>query len=354
MSATGAGLSAVARCPACASPERSFLFASRDWIHELPGEFPLMRCAGCGCVYPDPRPSPDALGGYYPEDGYYAYAPPSPYRLFARTDPPARLWYAAARGILAAGYGYDRLGGSRALAATLGRIPPLHRRATFSLGVLLHPFRPGGALLDVGCGAGGYLDLMRALGWERVVGVDISEGAVATARDALGLEAYVGELADAAFPDDTFDAVTLSHTVEHVADPVALLAEVRRVTRPGGRVAIHVPNVDSMLSRRLGEHWLGLETPRHLVNFSPTGMRTVLDRAGLRIESVRTVAQGSYGVALFSTSRARGDPHSAYTDDRHRYPLRRRAEAAALATAEAALCRLDRPAGELIAAVARA
>lgn len=354
MSDPGADRTRVEHCPACGSADREFAFSSHDWIYGVPGTFPLARCHTCGSMYPDPRPSPEALSAYYPEGAYYSYSEPGRHRLFARTELPARLWYMTVRGTLRARYGYEHLGGSRLLGATLGRTPPLHARATFSLGPLLHPWQPDGALLDVGCGSGRYLDLMRALGWSRVVGVDISERAVRTARDALGLEAYEGDMREVSFPAASFDAVSLSHTLEHVDDPVALLKEIRRVTRPGGRVAIIVPNVRSMLSRLLGEHWLGLETPRHLVNFTPLGLRIVLEEAGLQIASLTTSPQGSYGVALFSLSRARGDPRDVYTNERHRFGIWRRSIAGAASSLERALCAAGRPAGELIAAVARA
>ena len=176
------------------------MFDSHDWIYGVPGRFSLFECSRCRCVYPDPRPSPESLGQYYPKGEYYAYHPPSRYRLFARGGVAAGAWYALARGVLRKEYGYSCLGGSRALAATVGRLPAIHERATFSLGPLLHPFTASGTVLDVGCGSGTYLDLMRALGWERVVGVDLSTSAIATAREALGVEAYAGELPRRRFP----------------------------------------------------------------------------------------------------------------------------------------------------------
>ena len=147
--------------------------------------------------------------------------------------------------------------------------------------------------------------------------------------------------------------MTLSHTLEHVDDPVALLAEVRRVTKPGGRIAIAVPNVHSFLARLLREHWLGLETPRHLVNFSPLALHTTLVKAGLRVESLEASPRGAHGVALFSTSRAFGDPREIYTDDRHRFPPNRRGLAALLSATEHALCAVGFRAGESLYAVAR-
>ncbi|HTN24538.1 MAG TPA: class I SAM-dependent methyltransferase [Solirubrobacteraceae bacterium] len=350
---TSAGLEQVGACPACGSARRTFAHTSHDWIYQLPGTFALQRCDDCRCVYPDPRPSPAGLGAYYPEGEYYAYSTAARHELFARRELPARAWYAATRGLLRARYGYAELGGSALLGNLIRVAPPLQRRATFSLGVLLHPWRPGGALLDVGCGAGGYLDLMRALGWAHVAGVDISARGVETARDALGIEAHQGDLAQVGFDDETFDAVSLSHTLEHIADPVALLREVRRVTRPGGRIAILVPNVRSMLSRLLGSYWLCLDPPRHLVNFSPAGLRIAIERSGLELESLRTWSQGATGVAAFSVARWRGDPHGVYTNSDHPFGPRRRAVASTLAGVESALCALGVPAGEQIGAVAR-
>jgi 2-polyprenyl-3-methyl-5-hydroxy-6-metoxy-1,4-benzoquinol methylase len=88
---------------------------------------------------------------------------------------------------------------------------------------LLHPYVEGGSLLEVGCGSGRYLDLMRALGWKRVVGVDFSAKAVEQAKDTLGLEVYCGELRDVVLEPESFDAVSLSHTLEHVPDPIDFL-----------------------------------------------------------------------------------------------------------------------------------
>jgi SAM-dependent methyltransferase len=229
----------------------------------------------------------------------------------------------------------------------------LHARATFQLGVLLHPWKDGGSLLDVGCGSGRYLDLMRALGW-RTFGVDISQEAVAVAQEALGVDARAGDLAQMVLPADSFDAVSLSHTLEHVADPSALLAEVKRVTKPGGRIAILVPNMRSMMSRLLREYWLGLEIPRHLILFSPDGLRIAVERAGLRVESVATYATGARGVAAFSLSRRRGDPRSVYTNDRYRFGVGHRAQAMTLAAIEGVLCAAGLPYGEQLTAVARA
>lgn len=133
-------------------------------------------------------------------------------------------------------------------------------------------------LLDVGCGNGSYLELMRLLGWDGT-GVDTDPTAVAAAVKA-GFDVRLGTLFDAKFADGYFNVVTLSHVIEHVHDPVSLLAECRRVLAPGGELVVMTPNLESAVHRRFGCNWLHLDPPRHLVIFTIDSMRRALATAG--------------------------------------------------------------------------
>jgi SAM-dependent methyltransferase len=344
----------VISCPVCATESRSSLYVSGDWLYRVPGEFKLVRCDECGLVYLEDRPNAQSLGLYYPDDAYYAYKQPAFYSLFSRANYIASIWYLIKKSILAQRFNYRHLGGSK-LVSLLARLPLLaliNNRATFQLNVLLHPYVEGGSLLEVGCGSGRYLDLMRALGWKRVVGVDFSAKAVEQAKGTLGLEVYCGELKDVVLEPNSFDAVSLSHTLEHVPDPIAFLRDIYRVMKPGARLAIIVPNVESFSSRVYRDYWLALEPPRHLVNFNRRGLSMALERAGLSIETLKTTPRGSYQVPLFSHSRKAGDDHSVYTDAAHRFPIHRRALAFFLSLIERAQCAVGLPAGEELVALA--
>jgi 2-polyprenyl-3-methyl-5-hydroxy-6-metoxy-1,4-benzoquinol methylase len=153
--------------------------------------------------------------------------------------------------------------------------------------VLYLPSLPGGELLDVGCGAGAQLVQLRGLGW-RVMGVDLDARAVEMARQRHQLDVRQGTLEEQSFPSDRFDAVTLSHTVEHVHDPQGLLRECGRVLKPGGRFVVVTPNAESLGQKRLGASWIGLQPPRHLYLFSCETLRRLAVRAGLRVVSVRS------------------------------------------------------------------
>ncbi|MGZ6804788.1 MAG: class I SAM-dependent methyltransferase [Nocardioidaceae bacterium] len=116
---------------------------------------------------------------------------------------------------------------------------------------------PGATLLDLACGRGGYgLEVARRTG-ARLVGVDFSAEAVRQAQALAGPEAtfQVGDLAATGLPDASVDGVMCVDAVQFAADPAAAYAEVRRVLRPGGRVALTcwepVDRADAQVPERL-------------------------------------------------------------------------------------------------------
>lgn len=119
------------------------------------------------------------------------------------------------------------------------------RTAADSAAYLLPYLESGMAVLDVGCGPGSITaDLANLVDPGPVTGLDPSEDAVAAARKlaaSRGLtnaEFAAGNVYDLEYPDGTFDVVHAHQVLQHLADPVAALREMRRVTRPGGIVAV--------------------------------------------------------------------------------------------------------------------
>lgn len=117
------------------------------------------------------------------------------------------------------------------------------RTAENSAAYLLPSLQPGQTMLDVGCGPGNLtVDLARRVAPGQVVGVDASEAVIELARQENADEQHVRfEVADAyalPFEDDSFDVVHAHQVLQHLADPVAALTEMRRVARPGGIVAV--------------------------------------------------------------------------------------------------------------------
>ena len=119
---------------------------------------------------------------------------------------------------------------------------------------------------------------MRELGWQ-VAGADTSEAAVTACREQ-GLDVKVGTFPMPSLPDAGFDVVTLRHSLEHVPNPRAVVAEAYRILRPARQIVITVPLCDGLESRWFGEDWFDLDLPRHLNHFTRETLARLLRELG--------------------------------------------------------------------------
>jgi ubiquinone/menaquinone biosynthesis C-methylase UbiE len=119
------------------------------------------------------------------------------------------------------------------------------RTAENSAPHLLPHLRPGDRLLDVGCGPGTItIDLARRVAPGPTVGIDAAPGVLAEAEAARAgaqvdtLTFHPGDIYALPYPDGAFDVAHAHQVLQHLGDPVAALAELRRVLRPGGLLAV--------------------------------------------------------------------------------------------------------------------
>lgn len=149
-----------------------------------------------------------------------------------------------------------------------------------------------GKLLDVGCSVGLFLQAARKAGFE-VAGVELSPAPARFAREHFRLDVHCGTLESAPWGDGAFDVVTLWDVLEHVPDPRATMQQVARVLRPGGSLAIRVPDGEFHLWKtRLLRPWFGnrlvwMEVPNHLNHFRPRTLRRLLAETGFDVLRVR-------------------------------------------------------------------
>jgi len=150
-----------------------------------------------------------------------------------------------------------------------------------------------GKLLDVGCGNGCFLNLMKKLGWE-VTGIEPDAQAAKMARDCFSIPVKVDFLEKPSIPSNCFDVVTMKHVIEHVIDPLVILGECVRVLKDGGNLVVTSPNIESMGSLYFNRNWLHLDPPRHLHIFTVQTLRRCIESVGLRIKEVRTVSNPAF------------------------------------------------------------
>jgi SAM-dependent methyltransferase len=130
-------------------------------------------------------------------------------------------------------------------------------------------------VLDLGCRSGAFT--RHFLEGNQVVGLDVDQAALAKAAE-LGIETVVGDVDDPLpFPEASFDAVVAGELLEHLRFPDGLVAEARRVLRPGGVLVGSVPNAFRLQSRlRFLRGVPPEDDPTHLHLYSPAAIRSLL------------------------------------------------------------------------------
>jgi SAM-dependent methyltransferase len=276
-SKAGAATAPTVCCPGCetADEKPTVLLRGRDRLTGAPGSFEVVGCTQCGLAFTEPRLEPEDFAIYYP-DSYSAYVPRARMRSRSLGE---RLDALRLEGIV-------RFGPYRKVLQ-----------------------RPPGRLLDVGCGTGDLAAVFMGHGWQ-VSGIEPSSQAAEFAREA-GVDAVNGTLADAPWEDSHFDAIVFNHSLEHIDKPAEALAEAARLLRPGGLLAVAVPNFGSWHRRLFGSAWFQLDLPRHLQHFDRGSLGSLVQRSGMRplffeAISMRPSPLGSLQYAIFGQMRWEG------------------------------------------------
>jgi SAM-dependent methyltransferase len=200
------------------------------------GDFSYLRCERCGLVYLHPQPDFGCLRDLYAGHARCA--------VDTGIDPT----------------GEEIIYRNR-FAGELDRIEKL---------------RVPGRILDIGSAWGFFLAVAGERGW-KTWGVELSHEASGYARSRFGLDVFTGKLAEARLPESHFDTVTLWHVLEHIPDPRAELAEIRRILRNDGLLVVSVPTPWS------APDYSSDAIPLHLFYFDQATLTTLVQRTGFRV-----------------------------------------------------------------------
>lgn len=258
-------------CPACGAASIRKVFCVTD--HTVSGDaFEVWQCAACSLRFTQDVPAEEKIGAYYRSEDYISHTE-------TREGLVNRLYMLVRRFTL------------RDKKQMICRETGLQK----------------GRLLDVGAGTGAFAHTMQVAGWE-VTGLEPDEGAIQRAAEIYRLQLQPSEQLFH-LEENSYDAVTLWHVLEHVHRLHEYLEQIKRVCRHGGKIFIAVPNYTSVDAERYGPFWAAYDVPRHLYHFSPAAMDALVKRHGCRISKIRPMWFDSFYVSLLSekyrTGRAR-------------------------------------------------
>jgi SAM-dependent methyltransferase len=231
------------RCPVCDGSNLAPHLATVDLLQHKPGRFTLERCAACAHVFQNPRLSIEGLDFYY--------------RDF-----------------------YDGLG-EEGLEFIFGYATASYEARARLIAAASAPTR----LLDVGCGHGHFSCTARAIFPEaRLDGLDLSESVEEAARRGWIDHGHRG-LFTALAPSirGAYDAVTMSHYLEHTLDQRAEIRAAHTALREGGVLMIEVPDPDCVLGSVMGQLWLPWFQPQHLHLLSTRNADRLLREEGFQV-----------------------------------------------------------------------
>lgn len=263
-------------CPLCSRQGAIKYHAVKDGAYGLRGRWDYRECCECQILWIDPRPIDTHIPRLY--ETYYTHSADRPDRLLAKLRDSIMI--AAWR----RDFGYNTAASPSLLAQALSLIPVLRQSAAAKL-MYLNKVNHG-RLLDVGSGSGAFASKMRQLGWK----VDVVEPDKEAAKHvgALGVDVFATMDACLNEREGRYDAVSMSHVIEHVPDPVGYFQKAYRLLSDQGILSIVTPNKDALGAKIFKENWRSLEAPRHLHLFSVSALQSLAEGSGFESSFVWT------------------------------------------------------------------
>lgn len=252
----------INQCPVCGKNNFKPFITCTDFF--VSGEqFEISECTGCRFRFTGNAEDEENIGRYYQSEEYISHSNIS-------------------KGFVNAVYHKVR-------SYMLGRKRRLVKRVTG---------KKSGRILDVGTGTGFFLNEMKNHSWQ-IAGTEKDAEARDFAQKEFGLEIDEPEQLFQ-FEDESFDAITLWHVLEHIHRLDENMDAFKRLLKPEGKLIIAVPNPTSYDARHYKEFWAAWDVPRHLWHFGPEQMKLFGEKHKLTLQSLHSMPFDSFYVSLLS------------------------------------------------------
>jgi len=248
-------------CPICSNQDVVFYTKSRDpQIKSDTKFYYAYKCTKCDIVFQSPFPSKEDFDKIYPKN-YYAHSNDN-------VSIPLLLKF------------LDFLLQEKWTSKLLS---PLKRSVYPHYDIIKNANR----VLDIGCGKGLFLDILKKHGKDTHA-LEPDEGATKILKEK-GHNVCQGDISKSNYDDNYFDLITAFQVFEHIDNPNYFLKEVYRILKPGGFLIIEMPNINSHLAS-FKDKWVNLDLPRHLILYTPTSIKQLLDSHSFKSETTTRVS----------------------------------------------------------------
>ena len=260
-------------CPVCGSLEFMQMYGGlEDGVFNFVSKSDMQHCNICNSAFLNPRITEDTIGFAY--SNYYTHVEK---KNRANKSILYKIWNLVLNDYVNLKYniGYDSF--IFRVGFILYFFPKIRRVIDRDYRGLSKSKRL--SILDVGCGDGTFLELAQNAGHE-VMGVDPDIKALHNAR-RKNLNVTQGDIFSISNLE-YYDAIFLSHVIEHVHYPEKVVSQAYKLLKPNGYIWIETPNIESFGNRYFSKFWRGLEPPRHLVIFNWGSIENLLVNIGFQ------------------------------------------------------------------------
>lgn len=212
--------------------------------------YDIGECAVCGFARADPLPAQESRPEFYSKEEVIGRN--------TKKHSPLQRFSRAMKSLPKKAMKYDK---SRIFYNKLRRCLPAHSK-----------------ILDIGCGDGRFLKLAK----KRFVcsGIEISEYLAALARQEAGIKVMAGDFMVTDFGDQKYEGITLVSILEHLDDPAEALKKCLSIMNDGGLLLVKTVNYGCLNRMVKGISWTGFRPPDHVIYFSPSNIKRLLEEIG--------------------------------------------------------------------------
>ncbi|MBK6546445.1 MAG: class I SAM-dependent methyltransferase [Saprospiraceae bacterium] len=250
----------ISECPVCSNNLFQPFLTCKDF--SITGQnFELIQCANCHFILTSPQPAVNDLGQYYNSTNYISHSDTS-------------------KGLI-------------------NKIYRFIRNFTLKQKIkLIHKYFKQGTLLDIGSGAGYFLNETKKYKFDSI-GIEPDSSTREKSIQQFDLKVYD----ETYIPDinlNSFDIITMWHVLEHVPNLNERLEQLKNLLKPNGILIIALPNCDSFDAQYYKNYWAGFDVPRHLWHFNPSTMESLASKYNFKLDAILPMYFDAFYVSLLS------------------------------------------------------